>query len=408
MGHQLTDPSPLVSRYGGDEITSWTLLNHPEEGQDPNDLICSCSVCHQPSAAHFVSIHNTIPPQPPRSILNDSDTDRFGLPTTTKEEGAWKWIALCFAACLNLKKGQEDLSKKFLSDASQELEKLVSRRDRLLLTAANQMITILHLHSQSLIAETITASAKKSIDRMLPDDDPIRITFNYHAATADSSGSAALKNSAITSSTLYGVYQSLDADLEYGSQHPYTISASYNYAWLLRYEGNFEEAELRLPQVYKTSCSIFGKHHMQSITAVATLAGVQSDRKKPKEAIENYKIAIRDCKPTLGKSHPYRLEAKRRLALQYETLGHKQKMVPLYWEVLEGRVRMLGSKHKYTLGQRKDYADLMQELGRWDAAAQMEVEALFGEGVAASSKTRRRRSGNDSDDGSGGSECAAF
>jgi tetratricopeptide (TPR) repeat protein len=408
MSHQLTDPAPLVSRYGDDDITSWMLLDHPEQGQDPNEITCSCSVCHQPSAAHFVSIHNTIPQQAPRSILNDNDTERFGLPTTTKEEGAWKWIALCFAACLHLKKGNEELSTKSLSDASTELERLVCRRDRLLLTAANQMITILHLHSQGLIAETITATAKKSIDRMLPDDDPIRITFNYLAATANSSNSAELENSGITSSTLYGVYQSLDADPAYGSQHPYTISASYNYAWLLRYEGKFEEAEQRLPQVYKTSCSIFGKHHMQSITAVATLAGVQSGQKKTKEAIENFKIAIRDCEPTLGKSHPYRLEATRRLAQQYEALGQKKKMVPLYWEVLAGRVRMLGPKHKYTLGQRKDYEELMQELGRWDTATQREVEMLFGEGMAASSKTRRRYSGDGSDDGSGGSEYTAF
>jgi tetratricopeptide (TPR) repeat protein len=408
MSHQLTDPAPLVSRYGADDITSWMLLDHPKQGQDPNEIICSCSVCHQPSAAHFVSIHNTVPQQPPRSILNDSDTDRFGVPTTTKEDGAWKWIALCFAACLNLKKGNERLSTKLLSDASTELEKLVARRDRLLLTAANQMITILHMHNQGEIAVKITASAKNSIDRMLPDDDPIRITFNYHAATADSSSSAGLQNSGITSSTLYSVYQTLDADPQYGSQHPYTISASYNYAWLLRYEGKFEEAEHRLPQVYKTSCSIFGRYHMQSITAIATLAGVQVNQDKTKEAIENYKVAIRDCLPTLGKSHPYRLEAKRRLAQQYETLGQKQKMVPLYWEVLEGRVRMLGLRHTYTLGQRKDYEELMQKLGRWDAAARTEVEALFGEGVAASSKTRRRYSGDGSDDGSGGSEYTAF
>lgn len=406
MSHQLTDPAPLRSRYGDDDITSWMLLDPPEHGQDPDEILCSCAVCHQPSAAHFVSIHNTIPLEPPRSILNDGDIEKFGVPTTTKDEGAWKWIALCFASCLNMKKGKGYLSAKFLTDASTELERLVVQRDRMLLTAANQMMTILHMHNQGQIAVDITASAKSSTDRMLPSEDPIRITFSYLAATADSSSSTALQESGITSDTLYKVYLTLDNDPDYGAQHPYTITASYNHAWLLRYEGKFQEAENRLRQVYQVSCSIFGKHHMQSITAVATLAGSQFDQKKTTEAIQNFKIATKDCKPTLGRSHPYRLEAKRRLALQYSNLGQKERMVPLYWEVLAGRVRMLGRKHSYTLGQKHDYEELMKELGRWDHAAQRDVDALFADRRRAEEEaTRRRRSDSDS---SHESECLAF
>lgn len=408
MSHQLTDPAPIRSRYGADDIDTWMLLDSPAQGQDPNEIICTCAVCHQPSASHFVSIHNTIPQEAPRSILNDSGTDTFEVPTTTKDEGAWMWIALCFASCLNMKKAKDDLSAKSLADATTEFERLVSRRDRMLLTAANQMITILHQHNQGQIAADITASAKASVDRMLPVDDPIRTTFNYLAATADSSvDSASLQERGITSSSLHSVYQALKVDTRYGSQHPYTISASYNHAWLLRREGYYQEAERRLQQIYRTSCAIFGKYHMQSITALATMAGSQFDQKKTTEAITNFKIVIQDCKPTLGKSHPYRLEAKRRLALQYADLGQDQKMVPLYWEVLAGRVRMLGRNHTYTLGQRNDYEELMRKLGRWDTEAQREVESLFGESRRAEEEStrRRRRSGSDE---SRESECAAF
>jgi hypothetical protein len=407
MSQQLINPAPLPSRYGANDIDSWMLLDPPATGQDPNEMICTCAVCHQPSASHFVSIHNTIPQDPPRSILNDTDTDGFEVPATTKDEGAWLWIALCFASCLNMKKGKGDLTAKSLADATTEFERLVSRRDRMLLTAANQMIAILHQHSQGQTAVIITASAKESVDRMLSADDPIRITFNYLAATADSSvSSASLQEMGVTSSSLYSVYQALNANPQYGSQHPYTISASYNHAWLLRREGNPQEAEQRLHHIYEISCSIFGKSHMQSITAMATLAGTQFDQKKTTEAISNFKIMIRDCKPTLGKSHPYRLEAKRRLAWQYEDLGQDGKMVPLYWEVLEGRVRMLGRKHPYTLSQREDYEELMKKLGRWDVNAQREVEGMFKEPRRAEEEaTRRRRSGSNE---SRESECAAF
>ena len=278
----------------------------------------------------------------------------------------------------------------------------------MLLTAANQMITILHMHDQGQIAVTVTASAKASADRMLEIDDPIRIMFNYFAATADSSRStASLHESGVTSSSLHSVYQALNADPQYGSQHPYTVSASYNHAWLLRREGHFQEAEHRLRQIYAISCSIFGKYHMQSISAIATLAGSQFDQKQTTDAIANFKIAIRDCKPTLGKSHPYRLEAKRRLALQYADVGQEEKMVPLYWEVLTGRVRMLGRHHTYTLGMKNDYEELMRKLGRWDVEAQREVDVLFGEPRRAEEEATRRRRRSSSDE-SRESACAAF
>ena len=407
MSRQLTDPAPLRSRYGEEDIKSWMLLNPPDEGENENDFVCICAVCHQPSAAHFVSIHNTAPQETLRSILNDIDGVSFGVPTTTKEEGAWKWIALCFASCLNLTKYNTEIATELLEHASAQFEKLLMRRDSLLLTAANQMVTILHQHDQGEIATKITAIAKSVTDRRLVPGDPIRTTFDYFAATADSSTTtAALRSSGIDSATLSEVQEHFNCDSKYGAQHPYTIAASYNHAWLLRREGKFKEAEERLIQVYKTSCSIFGRHHMQSIVALATLAGSQFDQKRTNEAIHNFKTVIRDCESTLGKSHPYRLEAKRRLAWQYGDLGQKEKMVPLYWDVLAGRVRMLGRKHRYTVDQKIAYEELMKELGRWDEAAEKMVEALFiNKHRAEEEVTRRRRSGSES---SNEIECEAY
>ena len=398
MSHQLTDPVPLRSRYGAEDIDAWLLLQTPAEGEDPNQVLCLCSVCHQPTATHFVSIHNTAPNEPPRSILNDAGSENFELPATTKEVGAWKWIALCFASCLNLKKRNDELATKFLDDASSEFEGLLLRKDPMLLTAANQMTTILHLHSQGKIAVKVIRSAKMVTDRMLLPQDPVRITVDYLAATADSSTTTAeLQENGITSDSLYDVYKQFQDNPRYGEQHPYTIAAFYNHCWLLRREGRYVEAEQKLRQVYATSCSIFGKNHMQSVTALATMAGAQSGQGKSNEVIENFKKVIQDCKPTLGKRHPYRLESKRRLAREYEELGQKQKMVDLYWDVLAGRVYMLGRNHNYTLGQKNDYEKLMKELDRWDKAAQGKVEALFEEEA-----TRRRRSGSHE------SECQAF
>lgn len=405
MSCQLTNPGPLRSRHDAEDINAWMLLQLPAEDEDPNQVVLLCSVCNQPSASHFVSIHNTAPQEPPRSILNDAADDNFELPATTKEVGAWKWIAMCFASCLNLKKRNDELATKLLDEASTEFEGLVLRKDQMLLTAANQVITILHTHSQGRIAVRVMRSAKSVIDRMLPPEDPVRITINYLTLTANSSTTnAVLQENGIASDVLYVVYKQFDDDPTYGPLHPYTIAAFYNHCWLLRREGKDEEAEQKLLQVYATSCSIFGKNHMQSITALATIAGTQVGQKKSIEAIENYRRVVRDCKPTLGKRHPYRLECKRRLAIEYEARGQRERMVPLYWDVLAGRVYMLGRTHEYTLGAKRDYEKLIGELGRWDSTAQREVEALF-KNAAAGEITRRGRSGSNS---SHESECLAF
>jgi hypothetical protein len=118
---------------------------------------------------------------------------------------------------------------------------------------------------------------------------------------------------------------------------------------------------------------------MQSITALTTLARAQSNLGEDDKAIETYKKAIHDCRYTLGRSHPFRLEAMRRLAVMYEKKGQKEEMEPLYWDVLRGRITMLGHHHPWTEGSKDDLIALLKDLEKWEdnGPLQWQIDELF-------------------------------
>jgi len=254
----------------------------------------------------------------------------------------------------------------------------------LIFTALHLMVTILHMHDQSEIAESVVGSAAAVAQRLLKPDDPIRLTLEWEEAAAG----LGLSESGLGSQTLRQIYS--DFEMQLTLSHPWTIAALYNLSWMLLYEGSYacegedpqplyaEAADL-LQKLYAASCASLGSLHMQSITALTTLARAQSNLDKNDEAIESYKKAIRDCKYTLGRSHPFRLEAKRRLALMYEKTGQKEEMEHLYWEVLRGRVMMLGRHHPYTEGMKVDLINLLKDLEKWEDNGpwQWQIDELF-------------------------------
>jgi phosphatidylserine/phosphatidylglycerophosphate/cardiolipin synthase-like enzyme len=99
------------------------------------------------------------------------------------------------------------------------------------------------------------------------------------------------------------------------------------------------------------------------------------------------KAAICDVEPTLGSDHPFRLECKRRLAVYYEKNGQKELMEELYWDVLRGRIRMLGKGHPYTRGAKDDLIKLLKEQGHWeqDGSTQWKIDDLLNSTSQASS-----------------------
>jgi hypothetical protein len=378
MALQVFKPANLVSRIGADDMNSWVYLSSTAGRENDRDSGELCPKCNQAISQHVKNLVNLAPStQAPRSLLEHSHQLAMILPASTDSHGeAWRWIAFCFASCMAMSRGDADLSDEFLGVAAAEFEEMLAKHDCLILTGLNLMLSILHMHDQASIAESVVRSALKVAEQVRPADDPIRATIKWMTTVAACKLEESGGNGEVLTQ-LESIYEGLEKDL--GGENPSTLAALYNFAWMLCFEERLAEAEQKLHKLYASSSSSLGSTHMQSITALATLSRAQASQGNYKAAIQTIQTVIRDSKPTLGRSHPHRLESKRRLALMYREIGEVSLMEDLYWDVLEGRIKMLGPEHSYTEGMRVDLVELLKELGKWneDGSTQASIDKLY-------------------------------
>ena len=413
MGHQLVDPVPLPQRTGSQEIDSWILVNKRESSKSPesDNFDFYCSNCHQPASCHFASLDQLQPPSPQspesRSILNPSSsfsgatqssaTWRIAPPVREKN-ALWRWPSLCFLACFAMRRGDEQAAQPILSEAASEFEKMLIVQEPLLLMCAHHVTTILALHGQNDISQTIVQNALIVAERQLGQSHPIVVFMTYLSLIASSA--EALHGSLITTPKMRETHEQV-AEL-YGPKHPYTVQTLFAYGWVARYFGeNLSLSQEILERAHAESVALFGTRHMQSTFVLAALLGNEALMGKHDKAIEKMAIVIQNAGSVLGLSHPYRLEALRRSAtmiLENEEREAEAVVVPssqienIYREVLWGRCRTLGRTHFYTLEMRDDFERICTRRGTWPSQ-QEEVEKLLAGQLQLGSTWQRKEPG---------------
>ena len=396
LGSQIVQPTPLISRIGDEDISSWAMLSSSPSSSEGSSrsLQFVCSRCNQPSDQHFISLDNFEPHQAVRRHILNGDDHTLHLPVSTRDEGSWLWVSRCFLACMCLRKGDVNGADRSLNEAAKEFERLVARKDRQLLTAAGLVMTILHMHDQGDIARRVIESANQVTSRMLAENHPIAVTIRYLTASATTTPD----EEGITSGLLQTAAQGfLDY---YPPDHEYVIAARHNYSWMLKYEGRLEEAESEAREVHALSSQTFGDYHMQSVTSHAVIAGcIFATKPRIDECISIFDQVIKHASVSLGRHHPYTLEAKRRMAEKMvERSGSDSHTLGLFKDVLWGRVHMLGPAHPFTTGAREKYEEELQSMNQWTnhagrpSHARCELEELFSPKSPGSwTKISRRR-----------------
>ncbi len=364
MALQVTDGPSLRSLCGHDDIEAWRLLSDTSSS-DSGEYEHVCPGCYEPSRSHFVSLTNLELPQQSRNILNETvgGTDRaISVPPSSRDhQHSWRWVARCFAACIYLSRGDDELSRRSLTDANAEFKQmLVPTQDPKVVLALNQTLQILHMHDQGEITKKIMRSAYNVAQRVLGPDDPLTVITRWMVYVAN----LQMRDQDITSSTLYGVYGHYLR--QHGPEDPRSIASLYCYGYMLNVERRLEQAEQALRDVYTISCANLGPRHLQSLSALTNMARCLERQGKLDQAIEMMERVIKDSRDTLGESHPRRLESMRILGMFLEQRGDLDLAERLYWRVLEGRIKMLGVNHKFTLGARDVLEALLRRLGKWD------------------------------------------
>src|SRR3984957_10792466 len=386
MTLQIVEPKSLRSLYGVDDLDQYIWVSSPARAGGPRSSDSLCSTCKQPSSLHAIYTRDLPSPnQAPRNMLNESSEEFMAIPSSTRDRGGvWRWVHLCFMACICKFRNNHEFWSRSLADAASEFEKVLLRRDPLILVALNLMVAILHMHDQGDIAKAILQSSLDVAERRLDAGDPIRTCVRW--ATAASA--LELRQSDLTSEVMRGVFKTFSD--QWGATHQYTIAALYILAWMLLFEGSFSsdkeranglfrEAEEKMERLYEVSGSVLGSKHMQSLMALTSLSRAQLNQGKYSAAIGTMQKAITDSEDVLGRCHPFTLEAKRRLGTMHGENGREDLKVYLYWEVLRGRIKMLGPLHSFTKGARTDLEDLLKDLGEWheDGSTELSIDQLF-------------------------------
>jgi hypothetical protein len=366
MALQILEAPPLKSLCGHDDIRAWRLVSDTSsEGSDDFEHICP--TCHDLTSNHFVSLPNLELPQQSRSLLNDSPDQTesaMSLPTSSRgHEHSWKWVARCFAACIYMGRGDERMSHMSLQDADAEFEKmLVPVQDPKVILALHQTVSILLMHDQKSTTQNIMLSALSVAQRVLGPDDPVTVMVRWMVHVSCPGKMSETKND-VTSATLGEIHQFFVR--RYGYRDPRSIATMYCHGYMLNVERRLPQAEQVLREVYAVSCAVFGRQHLQSISALTNLHRCLERQDRIDEAIGVLLTATSDSRETLGVHHPRRLESLRLLGVLYQRQGQADLTEDIYWKVLKGQIKMLGRNHTFTQGVKVALEKLLKERGKW-------------------------------------------
>ena len=365
MALQMVDSPSLRSLCGHNDIRTWSLMmTDSSSSEDAMDYDQICPTCHESTSEHFISLPNLEMPQQPRNILNvdhDLPESTMSLPASSRgHDHSWRWVARCFAACIYLRRGNYTYSRQSLADADAEFETmLIPQQDPKVLLALNQTLQILQMHDQGELTKTIMDSAYHVAERVLGPQDPLTTIVRWMVYVANGQ----MRDRDITSTTLRHVHERFVQ--RHGYEDPRSIASRYCYGFMLNVEWQLQQAEQVLREVYDVSSRVLGPRHLQSISALTNLHRSLQRQDRIDEATAVLNHAVHDSKDTLGENHPRRLESIRLLALLYKQQGNLNLTERLYWQVLEGRIKMLGKNHRYTQGMKVDLEDLLRDMGKW-------------------------------------------
>ena len=275
---------------------------------------------------------------------------------------------------------------------------MITSHDEKIILTLNQLLMVLHQHDQGKIVRKIMQPAHDVALRLLGIDHPIENLTRMMVKAADPQylidhG----EEHGITAELMRTAWEACVTICDKRENDLRSIGALYAYGFMLNLESQqkryaamktqkLTECERVLTHCYGLSCARLGKKHLQSIQCLIGLRLCFERLERTEDAIRVAQQALDDSEDTLGRSHPRRLEVMRGLAVTLsERLddGDEVRVKNLYWEILQGRVRMLGRQHRFTLASKRDYIawlqwmEIWKEPGEGECHERDEVEDLF-------------------------------
>ena len=148
-----------------------------------------------------------------------------------------------------------------------------------------------------------------------------------------------------------------------GEEHPDTLAALHNLAFICENNGEHQKARDLLEKVYALRCKILGEEHPATLTSMSNLAVAYSKLDKHKKALDlKEKAYALSCK-ILGEEHPRTLTAINNLAVTYDKLGERQKALETQEEVYALSLKLYGEEHPQTVKSKNRLAEYREKAG---------------------------------------------
>ena len=357
------------------DIDSWELVANPDMSAEPK----LCLKCQNPSRNHSPLPRNwflqpsTELPQMLSFQITSTDVNE---PQGSNE--ASKFEIFCFAACIYGGQEQYDMMSKSLQQADQVFEDMLLANNDMALLSVLLTLTILHAHNRGSMATSIIRSAYHVSARIHGDNNPLTLCIQWLTAAAGQK----LSSCPIKSATLAAIHMHMEQT--FGTAHQHTIVALYCLAFELNLEKRYAEAEEQFTRLCEICVTTLGERSLQTVSSLNGLGKSQRRQGKLTQAIDTLEKSL--SKHPLGPNHPFRLDSMKELAKVYKEIGRKDLMENMYWDILKGRIKMLGKSHSFTEEAKIDLVRLLRELGKWDEEGVMEekIQKLFEKGALTS------------------------
>ena len=162
----------------------------------------------------------------------------------------------------------------------------------------------------------------------------------------------------------------------YGEEHPDTAANYNNLVLLYKGQGKYREAEELCKKALQIREKIQGEEHPDTATSYNNLAGVYSAQGKYKEAEELYEKALWIREKMFGAEHSDTAASYNDLALLYENQGKYGEAEKLYEKALQIRTELLGEEHPDTATSYNNLAGVYGNLGKYKEAEKLYEKVL--------------------------------
>ena len=161
-----------------------------------------------------------------------------------------------------------------------------------------------------------------------------------------------------------------------GDDHPETLTALNNYAFVLHLLGRRSQAAPLYRQALERRRRILGEDHADTIASLGSYASALKDQAQLAEADQLFQDALERARRTLGDNHRQTVLLTNNRAQVLESLGRSDEAAALWKNGLESSRRLFGEDHPDTIASLSNYASSLESLDRLSEAEAFYAQAL--------------------------------